>query len=40
MARQALYDDLDLARLVAQEARNKYHKEYANHGSPGKDAST
>jgi hypothetical protein len=27
-----LYDDLDLARLVAQEARNKYHKEYANHG--------
>jgi hypothetical protein len=27
-----LYDDLDLASLVAQEARNKYHKEYANHG--------
>ena len=27
-----LYNDLDLARLVAQEARNKYHKEYANHG--------
>jgi hypothetical protein len=27
-----LYDDLELAELVAIEARNKFHKEYANHG--------
>lgn len=27
------YDDLELAELVITEARNKYHKEYANHGS-------
>lgn len=27
-----LYDDLELAELVAIEARNKYHGEYANHG--------
>ncbi len=27
-----LYADLELADLVAQEARNKYHREYANHG--------
>ena len=26
------FDDLELADLVAQEARNKYHKEFANHG--------
>ena len=26
------YEDLELADLVAQEARNKYHGEYANHG--------
>ena len=26
------YDDLELAELVAIEARNKYHKEFANHG--------
>ena len=26
------YDDLELADLVVQEARNKYHKEFANHG--------
>jgi hypothetical protein len=28
-----LYDDLELAELVAIEARNKFHKEYANHGT-------
>ena len=27
-----LYDDLELAELVAQEARNKYHGAFANHG--------
>jgi hypothetical protein len=27
-----LYDDLELAELVAIEARDKFHKEYANHG--------
>jgi hypothetical protein len=27
-----LYNDLELAELVATEARNKYHKEFANHG--------
>lgn len=27
-----LYDDLELAELVAIEARNKYHGEFANHG--------
>lgn len=27
-----LYDDLELADLVAQEARNKYHGDFANHG--------
>lgn len=26
------FDDLELAGLVAQEARNKYHGEFANHG--------
>lgn len=26
------YDDIELAELVAMEARNKYHKEFANHG--------
>ena len=26
------FDDLEFADLVAQEARNKYHKEFANHG--------
>lgn len=26
------FDDLELAGLVAAEARNKYHKEFANHG--------
>jgi hypothetical protein len=26
------YDDIELAELVAIEARNKYHKEFANHG--------
>jgi hypothetical protein len=26
------FDDLELAELVAQEARNKYHGEFANHG--------
>jgi hypothetical protein len=26
------YDDLELAGLVAEEARNKYHGEFANHG--------
>jgi hypothetical protein len=26
------FDDLELAELVAIEARNKYHKEFANHG--------
>ena len=25
------YDDLELADLVAQEARNKYHKDFARH---------
>ena len=28
-----LYDDIELAELVAIEARNKFHKEYANHGT-------
>ena len=27
-----LFDDIELAGLVAVEARNKYHKEFANHG--------
>ena len=27
-----LYDDIELAELVAIEARNKFHKEFANHG--------
>lgn len=27
------YEDLELAELVITEARNKFHKEYANHGS-------
>lgn len=27
------YDDLELAELVAIEARDKYHKEFANHGN-------
>jgi hypothetical protein len=27
-----LYDDLELAELVAQEARTKYHGAFANHG--------
>jgi hypothetical protein len=26
------FDNLELAGLVAQEARNKYHREFANHG--------
>jgi HNH endonuclease len=26
------YEDIELAQLVAIEARNKYHKEFANHG--------
>jgi hypothetical protein len=26
------FDDLELAELVVMEARNKYHKEFANHG--------
>jgi hypothetical protein len=26
------FKDLELAQLVAQEARNKYHKEFANYG--------
>lgn len=26
------YADIELAELVATEARNKYHKEFANHG--------
>lgn len=26
------FNDLELAELVAIEARNKYHKEFANHG--------
>ena len=26
------FDDLELADLVAKEARNKYHKEFAHHG--------
>ena len=26
------YNDLEMAELVAVEARNKYHGEYANHG--------
>ncbi len=28
-----LYEDIELAELVAIEARNKFHKEYANHGT-------
>ena len=28
-----LFSDLELAELVAKEARNKYHKEFANHGT-------
>jgi len=27
-----LFDDIELAELVAQEARNKYHGKFANHG--------
>ena len=30
--RLGLFKDLELAQLVAQEARNKYHKDFANHG--------
>ena len=30
--RLGLFKDLELAQLVAEEARNKYHKEFANHG--------
>jgi hypothetical protein len=26
------FEDLELAQLVAMEARNKYHGVYANHG--------
>ena len=26
------YNDLELAEFVAEEARHKYHKEFANHG--------
>lgn len=26
------YEDLELAKLVVMEARNKFHKEFANHG--------
>ena len=26
------FDDLELAQLVAVEARNKFHGEYVNHG--------
>ena len=29
---KAYFDDLELAELVATEARNKYHGEFANHG--------
>ena len=28
-----VYKDLELAELVVEEARNKYHGEYANHGN-------
>jgi hypothetical protein len=28
-----LFKDIELAELVAQEARNKYHKEFKNHGN-------
>jgi hypothetical protein len=28
-----LFEDLELAQLVAMEARNKYHGAYANHGA-------
>jgi hypothetical protein len=28
-----LFEDLELAELVAIEARNKFHKEFANHGT-------
>jgi hypothetical protein len=27
-----IYEDIDLAELVAQEARNKFHGNFANHG--------
>jgi hypothetical protein len=27
-----VFDDLELAELVAMEARNKYHGAFANHG--------
>ena len=27
-----VFDNLELAKLVISEARNKYHREYANHG--------
>jgi hypothetical protein len=30
--RLGLFKDLELAQLVAEEARNKYHKEFAKHG--------
>jgi hypothetical protein len=26
-----IYDDIELAELVATEVRNKYHKEFARH---------
>ena len=27
-----VFDDIELAELVVMEARNKYHKEFANNG--------
>lgn len=35
-----VYDDLELAELVATEARNKYHGEFANHGKQDEKVST
>lgn len=35
-----LYEDLELAELVATEARNKYHGEFANHGKQDEKVST
>ena len=34
------FDDLELAELVAIEARNKYHGEFANHGKQNEKDST